>query len=271
MNNWQKIKIISVIGISVFVLAYQIFCMIQGKSYDMMTISGIFATFFFIISFSYNNILFIFSWLNKIILKVKRPTITWSTNYMFYTDDQDDISIKEFQHKMIESIKKIYGDDSSFTLEPRSSSLTVVMTQPENRKFILDIEKEPLDDNPMRVNLNINSTISYNDTNIEIENNELIYSDIKNTLRSMSNENDDYTEYGKPIRSLNVVFKDRNPFYGVMLKRIDSTEIKDFRLEIENDNCIIIIKKHCLSIDNAKDMATFNKIVKGLLSVSDVK
>lgn len=265
----------SVVLLSLFVFIYQIISMILQKTYDMITISGIAATLFFLISFSYNNIIAIFSVVNKVILKFKNPTITWATIYEFHTCNESNISIDQFEVPLQEKLYEIYGKDAIFSMDRSeggdTSSIQITMTRPENRKFILDVNKDDWNDTPVCTNLNISCTIGYKDTIKELKNNESLYQGIKDIVSLIPPSSKYYKEYNKPIRSLEMIFKNRNPFYGVMLKRINSTEIRDFSLKLKNNDCDIEIKKHCLKVDNAKSKDIFEKIVKEYITLSDLK
>lgn len=264
----KKIRIIAVLILVTLFFMYQLIHF--QMSIDWF--SGIISAIMFLCTYLYNDSLFIFTGINRFIMRwFSKPEITWETNYSFQIKKDENIS--RIPEKIRDSVENIYKSNDLKEQDQGqddSKYYHFSMHNPVNRTFDVSVQENLEDEEWIDVNLVTNCTVSFVNSEAELSKSEKLFRKLTDEFQVYDESKNDYEYLHGKIIKLSMIFLNKNPYYGMMLKRIDESDIKSFNLQLKKDNCSIEIKKHCLIIDNAGEIDDVKAILKSYLPLPDV-
>lgn len=213
----------------------------------------------FLVQYLYTNIDKIYIALNRLKQRICNPKfdLIQSTFIEFDEETLEPSFLEEILNKIKLSISDRFDIRTRISSRPSQTNATLEMD--ENGIGQISLKLSQVDDYKYSLFIKYKNSVEYNDRFEEIEKMRNIIELIAEQL-SVTNK----------IFQIRLFFKDKNPFYGYILKKQNSINVNEFELNFAINNKIDVhVGRHYLEINSA-DYGQFSQILKDLTILPNV-
>ncbi|MBC1359475.1 hypothetical protein [Listeria booriae] len=232
---------------------------------DLWTIISVLG---FLCLYFYNESLLIFSWVNKTKNYFRKPQITWNLCYAVQTSAEN--SFDDTNLELLEYLKGKAGESQVRIIGKNETDCEYHIKTPDIR--IYKLTQMDLDDDRIQMIIEYECTLIYKDSKTEIEEGLEFFKKLTERI-SIENkcELDEHMPlFQKPTFTLRLAFAELNPFYGMLVKRIDDKNIDTFEMQFKRGEALLKIKNSSMEIitDSEKYLKS---VVRDYIVLANIK
>ncbi|MCI1920448.1 MAG: hypothetical protein LKJ22_00835 [Liquorilactobacillus nagelii] len=214
----------------------------------------------FFCQYLYSHIDTFYIFLNKCLQKACNPkfNIIQTMDVKFFNDNLPEDFLENLLKKIQYDAQKKFDMYAKLSSKPSLDRGTVIFDENGIANINLYIYMTG-DEDECHLSVEYKNSIQYNERIKELEFIRNIFELIKEGI----------TVTDKRIQ-IRLFFKDKNPFYGYMLRKSKIIKVSNFALTFSiNDNVQALVKRHYLEINSA-DYDEFNNVLKDIIILANI-